>query len=84
VRFDKNQDSVPVNYAHHTVVVNGYCQRVEICHLNERIAIHPRLWGKEDVHFEPVHDLRLLERKPGALDHALPSPAGIFRSASGY
>ncbi len=41
-------------------------------YLNERIAIHPRLWGKEDVHFEPVHYLRLLERKPGALDHARP------------
>lgn len=72
VRFDKNQYSVPVNFAHRTVVVNGYCERVEICHLNERIASHPRLWGKDDVHFDPVHYLRLLERKPGALDHARP------------
>ena len=72
VRFDNNQYSVPVDYAHHTVVVNGYCERVEICHLTERIASHPRLWGKYDVRFEPVHYLRLLERKPGAFDHARP------------
>ncbi len=72
VRFDKNQYSVPVDYAHHTVVVKGYTDRVDICHLKERIASHQRLWLKEDVSFEPIHYLRLLERKPGALDHARP------------
>jgi len=45
---------------------------VDICRLNECIASHKRLWGKGDVRFEPVHYLRLLERKPGALDHARP------------
>jgi len=72
VRFDKNQYSVPVDYAHHTVVVKGYTDRVEICQLNDTIAMHQRLWGQNDVRFEPCHYLRLLERKPGALDHALP------------
>jgi len=72
VRFEKNQYSVPVDYAHNTVVVKGYTDRVDICQLNERIASHKRLWGKDDVRFEPVHYLRLLERKPGALDHARP------------
>jgi transposase len=72
VRFDRNQYSVPVDYAHGTVVVKGYAGRVDICQLNERIASHKRLWDKEDVRFEPLHYLRLLERKPGALDHARP------------
>ena len=72
VRFDKNQYSVPVDYAHGTVVVKGYTDRVDICQLNERLASHRRLWGKAQVSFEPVHYLRLLERKPGALDHARP------------
>ncbi len=45
---------------------------MEICHLSERIASHHRLWLKDDVSFEPIHYLRLLERKPGALDHARP------------
>jgi hypothetical protein len=72
VRFDRNDYSVPVRFAHHTVVVRGYVDRVEIGHLGETIARHPRLWGKEDVCFDPVHYLALLERKPGALDHARP------------
>jgi len=72
IRFDKNQYSVPVDYAHGTVVVKGYTDRVDICRLNERIASHKRLWEKGDIRFEPRHYLRLLERKPGALDHARP------------
>lgn len=72
VRFDSNDYSVPVQYAHHPVVVKGYTDRVEICIKDRCIASHSRLWGKEDVSFEPVHYLALLERKPGALDHARP------------
>ncbi|MCP4542526.1 MAG: IS21 family transposase [Chloroflexi bacterium] len=72
VRFDSNRYSVPVDYAHNMVVVKGYCDRVEICRGYELIASHDRLWGKEDASFEPRHYLRLLERKPGALDHARP------------
>jgi len=72
VRFDRNDYSVPVRYGHHPVVVKGYVDRVEICHKDRRIATHRRLWGKEGVSFEPTHYLALLERKPGALDHARP------------
>jgi len=72
VRFDLNDYSVPVRYAHHPVVVKGYVDRVEICHKDRRIASHSRLWSKEGVSFEPIHYLALLERKPGALDHARP------------
>jgi len=78
VRFDRNQYSVPVDYAYRTVVIKGYTNRVDICHLNERIASHGRLWGKEEVRFEPIHYLRLLERKPGALDHARPLEGWIL------
>jgi transposase len=72
VRFDRNQYSVPVDYAHSTMVIKGYTDRVEICQFNKQIASHKRLWEKDDISFEPVHYLRLLERKPGALDHARP------------
>ncbi len=72
VRFDCNDYSVPVRYAHHTVVVKGYIDRVVICHKDKLIATHTRLWGKEEVSFDPLHYLALLERKPGALDHARP------------
>ena len=72
VRFDCNDYSVPVRFAHHPVVVKGYIDRVLICHKDELIATHKRLWCKEEVSFEPLHYLALLERKPGALDHARP------------
>lgn len=72
VRFDRNDYSVPVRYAHHETVVKGYIDRIVVCRGDERIAEHPRLWGGEGVHFDPVHYLALLERKPGGFDHARP------------
>jgi transposase len=72
VRFGDNDYSVPVRYAHHPVVVRAYVDRVVVGHKGEVIAEHRRLWGREGVSFDPVHYLALLERKPGALDHARP------------
>ena len=72
VRFDCNDYSVPVRFAHHTVVAKGYVDLVRICRKDMVIAEHGRLWDKEAIAFEPVHYLELLERKPGALDHARP------------
>lgn len=71
-RFEDNDYSVPVRYAHSQVVVKGYVDRVVICRLGERIATHPRQWGHGAVVLEPVHYLALLERKPGGLDHGRP------------
>jgi transposase len=72
VGFDRNQYSVPVRCAHQPVVVKGYVDRVEVYQQTERIAEHRRRWGKGGFSFDPVHYLPLLERKPGALDHARP------------
>lgn len=36
------------------------------------VAHHEHCWQKEQSLFDPVHYLGLLERKPGALDHARP------------
>jgi hypothetical protein len=36
------------------------------------VATHRRCWGREQVFYEPVHYLALLERKPGAFDFAAP------------
>jgi hypothetical protein len=72
VRFDKNDYSVPVHHAHREVVAKGDCERVAIWRDGLRIALHRRIWSKEQVCFDPVHYLALLERKPGALDHARP------------
>jgi hypothetical protein len=72
VRFDGNDYSVPVRWAHHPIVVKGYWQEVVLCAQGQEVARHRRHWAQEQVTFEPLHYLALLERKPGALDHARP------------
>ena len=72
VRFDDNDYSVPVVYAHHEILIKGYVDRVVLCHHHQVVAEHPRFWGKEGVFFDPRHYLALLERKPGALNYARP------------
>ena len=72
VRFEDNDYSVPVRYAHHPVVVRAYVDRVVVGHKGEVVAEHRRLWGREGVSFDPVHYLALPERKPGALGHSRP------------
>jgi transposase len=72
VRFERNDYSVPVRHAYQPVVVKGYVDRVEIFRNGERIARHGRLWTRGDASYDPLHYLELLERKPGALDHARP------------
>ncbi len=72
VRFDRNDYSVPVNCAHHALTLIGTIDQVRIMNKDKHIATHPRDWDKEAVHFDPVHYLALLERRPGALDFARP------------
>ena len=72
VRFDDNDYSVPVRYAHHEILIKGYVERVVLCHKDKVVAEHPRSWGKEGVFFDYRHYLPLLEHKPGALDYARP------------
>jgi transposase len=72
VRFDSNDYSVPVRYAHHPVVIKGHTDTVRIYRQDVLIAEHERRWGKEEIAFDAVHYLELLERKPGALDYAEP------------
>jgi transposase len=72
VRFDDNDYSVPVDYAHHEILIKGYVDRVVLCHREKVVAEHKRSWGKEGVFFNYLHYLPLLERKPGSLDHARP------------
>jgi len=86
VRFETNDYSVPVEYAHHPVTVKGYVDTVAICYGPETVAVHPRIWEKAQQSLIPQHYLPLVERKPGSLDHArpledwvLPEPFGVLR-----
>jgi transposase len=72
VRFDTNSYSVPTRYAHREVTVVATVAEVRIVHEDTLVARHPRDWGRERTHFDPVHYPALLERKPGGFDVAKP------------
>jgi len=72
VSFDANQYSVPSEFAHHRATVVASVDTVRIVVGDQVAASHRRGWGREQVFYNPVHYLALLERKPGALDFAAP------------
>jgi transposase len=72
VRYRTNDYSVPVAYGHHEVLVKAFVHEVVICAANEVIARHPRSYEREDMIFDPLHYLALLEQKTNALDQAAP------------
>jgi len=86
VRFDRNDYSAPTQYAHREVTAVGSLDRVRIVADSHVIAEHVRDWEAENVHYEPVHYLALLERKPNTLDFGkpfeqwnLPNGFGVLR-----
>ncbi len=72
VRYKTNDYSVPVAYGHRDVWIRGYVDRVVIGCAADVFARHPRCYDREDMIFDPVHYLPLLEKKIGALDQAAP------------
>ena len=72
VRFDRNDYSVPTAYGHRPVLVKGFVSRVVISCGAEQIAVHRRSYEREDMIFDPLHYLALLEQKTNALDQAAP------------
>ena len=72
VRYKTNDYSVPVAYGHRDVWIRGYVDEVVIGCGGEFIARHPRCYDREDMVFDPVHYLPLIERKINALDQAAP------------
>ena len=75
VRYKTNDYSVPVAYGHRDVWLRGYVDQVIIGCGGNVIARHQRCWDREDMVFDPVHYLPLLEQKIGALDQAAPLAA---------
>jgi transposase len=72
VRFDDNEYSVPVRYAHRQLLVVATVEEVRLVYADRLVAKHRRCWDRERTFFEPIHYLALLERKPGGLDYARP------------
>ena len=72
VRYKTNDYSVPVSYGHRDVWIRAYVDRVVIGCGGDVIARHPRCYDREDMIFDPIHYLPLVEKKIGALDQAAP------------
>jgi hypothetical protein len=80
VRYKTNDYSVPVAYGHRDVWLRGYVDKVVIGCGGDVIARHPRCWEREDMVFDPIHYLPLLEQKVGALDELCPKVGdGVIR-----
>jgi transposase len=78
VRFDGNDYSVPTESAHHPCVVRGFVDRVEIVVNHQPVSSHTRSYGQGEFILDPLHYLKLLERKPGSLDNARPFRANAW------
>ena len=72
VRFETNDYSVPTAYAHRQVLVKAFVWEMVISCSSEVIARHVRSYGREEMIFNPLHYLALLEQKTHALDQAAP------------
>ena len=72
VRYRMNDYSVPATYGFCDVLVKGFVDEVAILCGAVEIARHPRVYGRGQFVFDPMHYLALLEQKPGALDQAAP------------
>jgi hypothetical protein len=72
VRYETNDYSVPTAYGHRPVLLKAFVWEVVISCSSEVIARHPRSYGREEMIFNPLHYLALLEQKTNALDQAAP------------
>ena len=72
VRYRTNDYSVPTEYGYRDVLVKGYVHEVVIVCGSQVIARHRRSYQREDMVFDPLHYLALLEQKARALDQAAP------------
>jgi len=60
-----------VDHAYRNLVIKAYPFRVDIMHLGNVLASHPRCYGREQDIFDPLHYLPLLEQRPGAFERLL-------------
>jgi len=70
--FDGNRYSVPSRLTGHHVEMRGYAWEVRALHKGRHVATHPRLFGRGETAYDPLHYLDLLETRPQALDNGKP------------
>jgi transposase len=72
VIFERNRYSVPSRYAGAHLLLRAFAWHVEISDGQTLLTQHARLYGHDGEQFDPLHYLPVLERKPGAFEHARP------------
>ena len=72
VAFESNRYSVPTDLARTQLVLRAYPFTIEILDGTQVIAHHERCYGHKQDILDPLHYLPLLERRPGAFEHAKP------------
>jgi len=70
VRVDTNRYSIPTEYAFRSCQIKVFVDKVDIHFGHELIASHKKCYLKEQYILDPMHYIKLLERKPGSLDNA--------------
>jgi transposase len=72
VNADRNRYSVPAGYAGQAVSVRMTADQVRVVAHSEVIAVHPRVFGRDQLVCDPWHYLPILDKKPGALRDGAP------------
>ena len=70
VRLDSVRYSVPVSWAYHPCVIEAFVDQIRIWCDRQVVAVHERCYRPGQFVLDPLHYLKLLQRKPGSLDNA--------------
>lgn len=83
MRYKTNDYSVPVAYGYREIWIRAYVDEVVIGCKAEIIASHPRSYDREDMAFDPIHYLPLIERKSEPSRRHRSEPDGERLGSSG-
>jgi hypothetical protein len=72
IRFDRNDYSVPSQHAYKEFEVIGGIDTVRFVVDGEVVAEHERDWGVKGTHYNPLHYLAALRKRPNSLDFGAP------------
>jgi len=74
VTYETNRYSVPADIPARTLSLRAYPFKIEALDVATQrvVASHPRCYGRKQDIYVPHHYLPLLERRPGAFQHARP------------
>ncbi len=70
VQFQKNFYSVPETYCSKIIFLKIFADKIEMLENNTVIAVHNRLFDRDQYSLQILHYLEVLNRKPGSIRHS--------------